>query len=213
MSEPRMEGGSWLALGVQVSAGLCLAACCGLRAFLPPFLLGLAARLQIPEFLLGEPLLSPSFSWLASTPALVVFGAAVVFEVLADKLPALDHLLDIVQTIVRPLAGAFVLAAALAPAKPVYAAAAGLISGAPLALAVHLGKAKIRLLSTLGTGGLGSPVLSVLEDVAAVSGSVLALVVAFLAVLAIVAGAFVTWRIVTGYIRRVGRLKADLRSP
>jgi hypothetical protein len=206
-----METG--FAFVVQLAAGLCLAACCGLRAFLPPLMLGLAARLGIPELLLGRSVLSPSFEWLASTPALAVFAAALVFEVLADKFPALDHLLDLVQTIVRPAAGALVVAAAMGFDSPVTSGIVGLIAGSPLAAAVHVGKAKIRLLSTAGTGGLGSPVLSILEDAATFLGSAVALVFAFAAVVIIVTGAAVTWRVVRVFLRRVGRLRDDLGQP
>lgn len=208
-----MNADGMLALVIEVAAGLCLAACCGLRAFLPPFLLGLAARAHIPEVLLGRPLLSPGFSWLASTPALVVFGAAVLFELLADKIPALDHLLDLVQTVVRPLAGALVVAAALKPVSPLWAVVVGVLAGAPLAGAVHLGKAKIRVLSTLGTGGLASPALSLVEDVASFVGTILALVVSLIALLLTLSAALVTWLLVRAFLRRVGRLRQDLQSP
>jgi uncharacterized membrane protein len=202
-----------LAILVQLAAGLALAACCGLRAFLPPLLLGLAGRFGVSEILLGRPILSPTFEWLSSTPALVIFGVAVVFEVLADKVPALDHLLDMVQTAVRPLAGALVVAASFSPLGPLPAGVFGLVAGTPVAGVVHLGKAKIRALSTLGTGGLGSPVLSVIEDAATLIGSTLALVTAIVALVLIGIGAFITFRIVRSFLRRVGRLRQDLTRP
>lgn len=202
-----------LALAVQLSAGLALAACCGLRAFLPPLLLGLAARAGVPEMLLGRSLLSPSFEWLASTPALVVFSVAVVLELLADKVPVLDHLLDMVQTGVRPLAGAFVVAASFSPLEPLPASILGLVTGTPVAGVVHMGKSKIRALSTLGTGGLGSPILSIIEDFATLVGSTFAVILAFFAVFIIGLGALITVRLVRKFLRRVGRLREDLQRP
>ena len=207
-----MNDAPWMYL-VELAAGISLAACCGLRAFLPPLLLGLAARFHVAEMILGRPLLSPSFEWLASRPALLVFGVAVVFELLADKIPALDHMLDVVQTFVRPLAGALVVAASLHGSSPAVAAVAGLVAGTPVAALFHVGKAKIRLLSTLGTGGLGSPVLSAAEDVATFAGSTLALLAGVIALFVVIAGAIVTWRLVRGFLRRVGRLKQDLQQP
>lgn len=206
-----METG--LAFAVQLAAGLCLAACCGLRAFVPPLLLGLAARLGVPELLLGHPLLSGTFSWLSSTPALLIFGTAVIFEVLADKIPALDHMLDVVQTIVRPLAGGLVVAAAADVGSPLVSAVVGLLAGVPVAGAVHVAKAKIRLLSTAGTGGLGSPVLSILEDGVTFLGAALALVFAFAGIVVIGTGSLITWRVVRGFLRRVGRLRDNLGRP
>ena len=38
--------------------------------------------------------LGARFEWLESTPALIVFGVAVLAEVLADKIPVVDHALE-----------------------------------------------------------------------------------------------------------------------
>ncbi|MCE5248445.1 MAG: DUF4126 domain-containing protein [Candidatus Polarisedimenticolia bacterium] len=208
-----MDGVSWPMLAAEVAAGIALAACCGLRAFLPPLVVGLAARFHLSEMLLGRPLLSPSFEWLASTPVLVVLSVAVLFELAADKIPALDHALDVVQTIVRPLAGALAFAASLGGVPPWAAAAAGLVVGAPLAGVLHLGKAKIRLLSTFGTGGLASPFISFFEDIVTIVGAVLAVLAGFAALILVLVGAYLTYRLVRVFLRRVGRLRADLGAP
>ena len=202
---------SLLGLVVQVLAGVSLAASCGLRAFLPPFVVGLAVRLGATEVLLGRPLeLNPAFAWLSSTPALVVFGVAVVVELVADKVPVVDHALDVVQTLVRPLAGMLVVAASLRDLPPLPAAVIGLILGGSIAGGVHLVKAKIRLLSTLGTGGAASPVLSGIEDLLSLVGSVLAVLAAVLAALVIGTGLWLTWRAVAAFRRRVTRIAEDL---
>jgi len=202
---------SLLGLVIQVLAGISLAASCGLRAFLPPFVVGLAVRLGAVEVVLGRPLeLNPAFAWLTSTPALVVFGIAVVAEVVADKVPVVDHALDVVQTIVRPLAGMLVVAANLRDLDPLPAAVIGLVVGGSIAGGVHLVKAKIRLLSTLGTGGIASPVLSGLEDLMSLVGSVLAVLAAVLAVVVIGTGLWLTWRAVAAFLRRAARIADDL---
>src|SRR5687768_16123702 len=114
---------------------IALAACAGLRAWLPLFAAGLLARLGIAE--VGE-----AFGWLASTPALVLFAVATVLEILADKVPALDHALDTVSTVIRPVAGAIVAAAVLVRIEdPLIASVVGLLVGAPIALAPHAAKA------------------------------------------------------------------------
>jgi hypothetical protein len=187
-----METFSPLALLFQLAAGAGLAACCGLRAFLPPLTIGLAARLGLGDLVFGPGFeLHSSFAWLASTPALVVFGSAVVVEVLADKIPWVDHALDAVQTAVRPLAGALVAAASLTELDPLPAAVVGLILGGSVAGGVHVAKAKTRLLSTAGTGGLASPVLSLVEDVLALAGSVLSVLLGGVAVLLLLLAAAV----------------------
>jgi hypothetical protein len=167
----------------QVASGIGLAACAGLRTFLPLLVVGVAGRLEwIP--------LTGKFEWLASTPALVIFGVAVIVEILADKFPVVDHFLDSIQVFVKPLAGALLAASVLAELTPLQASLLGLVTGGTVAGTIHLTKAHLRLVSSATTVGLANPVLSAIEDVGAFLGSVLALVVPVLLVL-ILAGALV----------------------
>src|SRR5512134_2229735 len=81
-----------------VLAGIGLAACAGLRAFLPLFAAGMAAR-----FLHWE--LAPSVDWLSNDAILIATGVATVLEILADKIPFVDNVLDAIQTVAAPVAG------------------------------------------------------------------------------------------------------------
>jgi hypothetical protein len=173
------------ALVWQVAMGVGLAASAGLRAFLPMLVVGVAGRMAwIP--------LSDEFEWLASTPALVVLGVAVVTEMLADKFPVVDHLLDTIQGFVKPIAGTLLAASVLTELGAVESAVLGLISGGAVAGTVHLTKANLRLVSTATTAGLGNPLISAAEDAGALVGSVASIVVpvvvALLALLLIAAG-------------------------
>ena len=162
--------------GVLAAAmGVSLAACAGLRAFLPLLAAGLAVRF-------GWWPVETWMQWAGTNEALGIFGTATVLEVLADKVPLLDHALDAVHTVARPAAGALVAVGAFTQVAPVYGVALGIIVGAPLAGAFHLSKTGTRLASTGLTGGAGNPVLSVLEDAAAVVGVVLAFIAPLLAV-------------------------------
>ena len=168
-------------LALEIAMGICLAACAGLRAFLPLFVVGVAGRMDwIP--------LSQNFGWLSSAPALVILGVAVATELIGDKIPIVDHFLDLLQTFVRPAAGAVLAASVLTDLKPLQAALLGLLVGGSTAGLVHLTKAKLRILSTAATFGLGNPVLSVGEDVATIFGSVAALVIPFVMIALIVLG-------------------------
>jgi hypothetical protein len=149
----------------HILMGIGLAAVSGLRAFLPLFVVGAAGRMDwVP--------LSESFNWLESTPSLIVFGAAVLIELTADKFPLVDHALDAVQSLIKPLAGAFVMATVVADWAPLYVTVLSIIVGGSAAGVVHLTKAKVRLLSTATTAGLGNPLLSASEDSVALAGSV-----------------------------------------
>src|SRR5262245_25328093 len=76
-------------IGMALLSGVALAAVCGLRAFLPPLAVGLAARFGLLE-------LDLRVAWLAGDPALVAFGFAAVLEIAADKVSVVDHALDLV---------------------------------------------------------------------------------------------------------------------
>lgn len=196
-----------ISIGIQVLAGLSLAACCGLRAFLPPFVAGLVSRLGSEGLLPLDVLpLADSLKWLGSTPALIIFGVATVAELLADKVPVVDHVLDVIQTVTRPLAGALVFAAALSDVSPLTGAVIGLLAGGSVAGGVHAVKAKIRVLSTLGTAGIASPILSTVEDLFAFAGSFLAMVAAVIAALLVLGGTIFTGILLLKFVRRVGRL-------
>jgi len=171
-----------LELGLALASGIAVSAACGLRAFLPLLALGAAGRLGWIE-------LQSSVSWLESTPALVCFGLATLLEVLGDKVPVLDHALDVVATFVRPatawLAGFAVLTHWPSPWAQIIAVAFG-----GSALAVHALKAKTRLGSTAVTLGHGNPVLSVLEDfvtIVILAAVILAPLIAVAAVVALIA--------------------------
>jgi uncharacterized membrane protein len=171
---------------VHVAMGVGLAACAGLRAFLPLLVVGFGGRM-------GWVPLSESFAWLESTPALIVFSAAVVFELLADKLPVVDNFLDLFQTIVKPIAGAFLMATVVTDWAPLYTTVVAVIGGAGVAGAVHLGKAKLRLVSTATTAGLGNPVLSLTEDVGALAGSAVSIAAPPLVLIVVVVGMLLGW--------------------
>lgn len=160
----------------QLSMGLSLAACAGLRAFLPLFFTGLAARLE------WIPLLD-RFDWLASDAALLVFGVAVLLEILGDKFPLVDHFLDSAALIVKPTAGAIAAVSVVTELDLLPAAVIGIVLGGGIAGVVHVGKAHLRLASTVLTGGLANPALSVVEDGVALAGIGMALWVPLLAIL------------------------------
>ncbi len=156
------------ALLIQVAQGIGLAACAGMRAFLPLFVVGLAGRVGwIP--------LSDSFQWLASTPALVVFGVALLVELAADKFPVVDNVLDTVQFLVKPVAGTVLVASVVTELTPLQTTVLAIIVGGTTADVVHLGKAKLRLVSSATTAGIGNPVLSTAEDGGSLVGSLLAI--------------------------------------
>lgn len=139
--------------------GFGLAASAGLRTFLPLLMLAAVSRLG----LFGVTL-NPHVAWLGSTPALIALGVATAAELAADKIPLVDHGLHAVGTVTRPLAGALAAGAVFSHADPTTAGLAGLIIGAPTALAFHAAQSGARVVSTATTAGMANPLVSLIED-------------------------------------------------
>jgi hypothetical protein len=166
-----MESWSALEIARAVVFAIALAACAGLRAWLPLLLVGVLARFDILT-------LGSSWRFLASNQALLLFGAATLIEILGDKIPAVDHVLDVVSTVLRPAAGSLLAASVLSFVhEPLLALVLGIAIGAPTALVPHAAKSGVRALSTGLTAGLANPVLSLIEDAVSLMMFVLAVVV------------------------------------
>ncbi|MBF4561065.1 DUF4126 domain-containing protein [Microbacterium sp. VKM Ac-2870] len=154
---------------VEFLVGSGLAAAAGLNAWMPLFVLGLLDRflpvIQLPS----------SWSWLSSDAALWITGILLVVEIVADKIPAIDSVNDVLQTVVRPASGGIVFGAG-ASAEAVRVDDPSLFSGGTwvpiaigvvIALAIHALKASVRPVANVATAGLAAPVLSAGEDVSA----------------------------------------------
>jgi hypothetical protein len=120
----------------------------------------------------------------------------VIIEMLADKVPAVNHLNDLIQTFVRPTAGAIAFAASanvVTDISPVLALAAGLL----VAGTVHLTKSGVvRPAVTATTGGAGNVPVSIAEDVTSTVLSIVAVVLPILiGTLLVVIASFIVWRI------------------
>lgn len=167
-----------------------LGAASGLNAWIPLFLLGLAQRFGAVE-------LSDSYVELGSTPVLVVLGVLFLLDLIGDKVPALDSVLHVLGIVIAPISGAIVFgaqASLISDSHPWLAA----VVGAALGESVQLARGATRPAVTATTGGVGNPVVSLLEDVISAVLTVLAIVVpvlAFLLLVGLVTWATLRWRL------------------
>ena len=170
---------------MDVLSGLTLAAPAGLNAYIPLLAMALAERFGWVH--LREP-----FDGIGSWWVIGVIAVLLVIEVVADKVPAVDHVNDVVQTVVRPAAGGLlaVSASTQGTVEPVVL----LVAGVLIAGGVHAVKATARPAVNVSTAGVGAPVVSTGEDILAVIGTVLALLVPVLA--AVLIGAAVVVAVV-----------------
>lgn len=119
---------------IALAAGLAWAS--GIRLYLVVFLAGMLARLGWLE-------LPGTLAVLSHPAVLSASGFMLLVEFVADKVPAVDSLWDAVHTFVRIPAGAFLAAAALGHADPVWIMVAAILGGV-LASGAHLTKAGTR---------------------------------------------------------------------
>jgi uncharacterized membrane protein len=178
------------ALALALLLGVGLSASTGLNTFLPLLLLGAAARFGI-----AGTTLNAKFAWLTSDTALIILIIAAVIEIVADKVPAVDHVLDTIGTFVRPAAGFVAMASVLTGLDPTTAAIVGLIVGSPISLGLHTMKAATRATSTVTTFGCANPILSIVEDVASVGMSLVAIFAPLLVPLLVAVLFFALWKL------------------
>ncbi len=163
-----------------ILSGLGLSTSAGLNAYLPLILMNLAAQAGIIDTK-GVPA-----EVLTSKPALVVFLILLVIETVADKIPAVDSVNDIINTAIRPTAGALMMVVSTSgmsgQVDPEVLTIMSLLAGSASAGSVHAAKATARPAVTLSTAGMGNMVVSVLEDILAIFISLVALLIPFFVV-------------------------------
>lgn len=176
-----------------------LSASAGLNAYIPLLVVALLAK-----FTDTITLVSP-WNALESWWTIGVLIVLSIVEIVADKVPAVDHVNDVVQSFIRPTAGAIIFAAsanAITNVNPVLS----LICGLLVAGSVHATKSLlVRPTVTVATAGVGDPVVSTLEDAFATIVSVLSVV---LPVLMIIVVFLVIW-LIAWWLRKRRNKKAD----
>jgi uncharacterized membrane protein len=172
--------------------GVLLAWLAGIRVYLTVFGIGIAG-------MLGWLDLPPALQ-VASSPWVVgVSGALAITEFLADKIPGVDSGWDLLQTLARVPAGAFLAAATLSPDGSL--GAGMLATGAGVALTSHLLKSGSRALLNTSPEPLSNWTASATEDVAVVGALALAFAYPWLA-LALVVGLSVGLALLVWWIWR-----------
>jgi uncharacterized membrane protein len=155
--------------GILTAFGLSASA--GLNAYIPLLVVGVIAHYTDWIHL------NPPFDVLGNAWTLIIVGILLIIEMLADKIPAVNHVNDAIQTAIRPAAGAIIFAASanvITDLHPIVA----LICGLLVAGSVHTVKAvAVRPAITATTGGAANVPVSIAEDVVATALSILSIVI------------------------------------
>jgi hypothetical protein len=178
--------------------GLGLSAAAGLNAYIPLLLVGVLARFT-DVITLPEP-----YRWIQSGWAIAIVSVLLVAELVLDKVAVVDHVNDVVQTLVRPTVGGVIFAATTA-AEQADASTwmqqhpwDGVLLGVVTAGIVHATKATARPVVNATTVGVGTPVVSAAEDAASLGMSLIAV---FLPILTLVVLILLGWAAVAMFRR------------
>lgn len=179
-----------------------LSASAGLNAYLPLLIVAICGKLNL--FTLHKP-----FDLLTSWWAIGVLAVLLIVEMVADKIPAVDTINNIINTIIRPAAGAILFAASanvVTDLSPVLSIVLGLL----VAGGVHTAKTVSRPIITASTAGVANPIVSTVEDVFAGIVSLMAVLIPWLVMLVAVIGIvmFLWWR-----LNRIERQNAANTTP
>ena len=184
--------------------GILLAWMAGIRAYLTVFGVGLAGLMGWVDL---PPALAPTQSWWV----LGTSGALALAAFFADKIPGVDSVWDLLQTLARVPAGAFLAAATLSPDGQLGAGA--LAAGAGVALVSHGLKSGTRALLNTSPEPASNWVASAAEDTVVVGGLALAIAHPWIALLVVVGasllGALLVWWVWRTLSRGVRRLFAS----
>jgi len=160
-------------LGVFSAFGLSASA--GLNAYIPLLVVGVIAHYFPKTLTLSQP-----YDLIANPWILILLGILVIIEMIADKVPAVNHINDLIQTVIRPAAGAIAFAASakvVTDIHPLLALSAGLL----MAGGVHVVKAAaVRPAVTASTAGAGNIPVSIAEDMVSFVASVFAILLPIL---------------------------------
>lgn len=196
----------------EALTGAGLATSAGLNAYIPMLSVGLLARFT------GLVELPDGWRWLTNGWVLAILAVLLVLEFVADKIPAVDHVNDVIQTFVRPTAGGLVFGASAGAQTATVTDPAAFFSdnqwvpiavGAVLALLVHAVKMATRMLVNATTLGFGAPVVSTAEDAASVTLSLTAIVLPFLVLFFLAGFAVFAWWVLRRLRARRARKAAE----
>ena len=174
----------------QYALAYALTTTAGLRGFLTLFAASVAAHYHWIHP-------TGAFSWLASDTATVVLGVFALIELIADKVPVVDHAAHAISFAARPLAGAILVGGTIHTDN--LATLYSLMAlGAVNSLIVHSSSAAARAASTLSTLGTANTSISAGEDATAIVGIIVAFLHPYIA--AILAVLFVLTLIVIAVV-------------
>jgi hypothetical protein len=164
---------------LSICLGIGLASASGFRVFLPVFALSLASYFNVIP-------LNESWAWIGGLPALISFGAAMIFEIFGYYIPFVDNLLDTIATPLAAIAGFVIMSSTLVDISPTITTILAIIAGSGSASAMQALTTTTRLASSVKTAGMGNPVVATAETGTAITLSSFAIFLPIVAIILVV---------------------------
>jgi hypothetical protein len=160
---------------LNICSAFGLSGAAGLNAYIP--LLTIAIMQNRHVINLAKP-----YDVMGEWWVIAILVVLLVVEIVADKIPGVDHVNDIIHTAVRPTAGALIFASQMGHVTWVHPGV-WVVIGILMSGSVHTGKAVSRPVVNMGTAGIGAPVVSVIEDLVSTTLSIVAILAPIVGVL------------------------------
>lgn len=142
---------------LAICIGLALSATVGFRVFTPLLITGIFERVDWIT-------LSEGFSWIGSTPALIAFGAATLFEIAVNYIPAVGTVMKALETPLAAIAGILLTASFIGDMSPFLEWSIAIIGGGGVATMSHTAMTAVKGVSETA---VLSPAVAVAEDATA----------------------------------------------
>jgi hypothetical protein len=171
----------------SICSALGLSGAAGLNAYIPLLTVSIMQNRHIIS-------LAKPYDVMGEWWVIAILVVLLVLEIVVDKVPGADHVNDVIQTAVRPAAGALLFASqsgTITFMPPWLLAVVGIVMSG----GVHTGKALARPVVNVGTAGIGAPVVSVVEDLVSTVLSIVAILVPILALLLLGFFGWMLWKL------------------
>ncbi len=183
---------------ISLFVGIGLSATSGFRLFVPFLVMSAASLAGLLE-------LSSGFEWIGTYPALTVFAAAALIEVLAYLFPLVDNLVSTLSAPLAAIAGIVITASVLVDMDPMLTWGLAIIAGGGASLTTKTTSSLLHAGSTTVSGGTANPVVSLVETIFSAIMAVLSILAP---VLVIFLFGFILWMGI-----RLYRKRARKKSP
>ena len=175
-----------------------LSAACGFRIFIPPLTYGLLYKADLVQ--LGD-----GWYWIGNDWVIAVLALAALIEITGNLVPWFDNLLDVIATPTAIIAGTTLSAASLTELDPGLKWMLSIMSGILVTGGFQITTVGLRGLSSVFTGGLINPIISLIENLISLVISISIILFPILGILIVI--------LIALFLRRIYmRLKKRIRG-